>query len=50
MKMLVNGKWIDSISKEVIEVFNPSTHEKIEEVPRGKAEDINMAVEYAKEG
>lgn len=50
MKMLINGAWVDSISKEVIEVFNPSTHERIAEVPQGKAEDIKIAVEYAKEG
>ena len=50
MKMLVNGDWIDSISGEVIEVYNPSTHDKIDEVPLGKAEDINNAVEIAKNG
>jgi len=50
MKMLMNGEWVDSISKEVIEVFNPATHEKIDEVPLGKAEDINRAVEFAKKG
>ena len=48
--MLMNGEWVDSISKEVIEVFNPATHTKIDEVPLGKKADIDAAVEYAKIG
>ena len=48
--MLINGEWVDSVSKEVIEVFNPSTRKKIDEVPKGSAEDINRAVEFAREG
>lgn len=48
--MLINGEWIDSISKEVIEIINPTTHEKIDVVPLGKAADIRLAVEFAKKG
>lgn len=48
--MLINGEWIDSISKEVIEIINPATDEKIDVVPLGKAADIKLAVEFAKKG
>lgn len=48
--MLVNGNWEDSISKEYIAVYNPSTHQVIDQVPCGKRDDIYRAVEYAKAG
>jgi glyceraldehyde-3-phosphate dehydrogenase (NADP+) len=50
MKMLINGKWVDGISKETIEVCNPATGELIDTVPRGKKEDIDIAVSCALEG
>lgn len=48
--MLINGHLRDSISGESIEVYNPSTGELIDYVPRAKKDDVNMAVEYAKVG
>jgi glyceraldehyde-3-phosphate dehydrogenase (NADP+) len=50
MKMLINGNWEDSASKEYITVYNPATHELIDKVPCGKKEDIYRAVEFAKKG
>ena len=50
MNMLINGEWVEAKSKEVIEVYNPSTHELLDTVPRGKKEDIQVAVTHAKNG
>jgi len=50
MKMLINGNWEDAILKGKIAVYNPSTHELIDEVPLGTKEDIYKAVEFAKKG
>ena len=50
MNMLINGEWVEAKSKEVIEVYNPSTHELLDTVPRGKKEDIQLAVTHAKNG
>ncbi|MDB4297661.1 aldehyde dehydrogenase family protein [Flavobacteriaceae bacterium] len=50
MEMLINGNWVAAIEKEVISIYNPATHQLIDNVPLGKTADINLAVEYAKEG
>jgi succinate-semialdehyde dehydrogenase/glutarate-semialdehyde dehydrogenase len=49
MKMLIGGKWVDSVSEEVYSVINPATGEKIEEVPKGTREDVKKAVDAAKD-
>ncbi len=48
-KIYINGKWIDSISKETIEVENPATLEIIGKVPNCAEEDVDLAVKSAKE-
>ncbi|MBX3074716.1 CoA-acylating methylmalonate-semialdehyde dehydrogenase [Candidatus Obscuribacterales bacterium] len=48
-KLLVGGEWIDSSATEFSEVFNPSTGEVIAKVPVGKTDDVNKAVQAAKE-
>lgn len=50
MKMLLNGQFVDAVDKQVIEVYNPSTHKKIDEVPRAGIQDIQKAVEYGLNG
>lgn len=50
MKMLINGSWVNSLSNEYIDIFNPATHEKIDTVPLGKKDDIDTAVTFAKLG
>lgn len=47
-KMLINGEWVDSVSKEKSQTFNPATGELLADYPAGKAEDINLAVKAAK--
>src|SRR5712691_10086772 len=43
-KMFIDGEFVDSLSGETFAVENPATEEKIDEVPRGRAEDCERAV------
>ena len=47
-KNLVGGEWVDSASGETMEVLNPATGETIAEVPHASAEDVDRAVQAAK--
>jgi acyl-CoA reductase-like NAD-dependent aldehyde dehydrogenase len=44
----IDGKWIDSQSKETIKVDNPATGKIIGEIACAKNEDVELAVESAK--
>jgi 1-pyrroline dehydrogenase len=48
-KNYVGGEWVDSSGGETMEVLNPATGETIAEVPRGTAEDVDRAVQAAKQ-
>jgi glyceraldehyde-3-phosphate dehydrogenase (NADP+) len=50
MKMLINGEWRDANEGKTIDVINPATMKVIDTIPRGTRDDINIAVEAAKEG
>ena len=50
MKMTINGKQVDSVSKETFDVIAPATGQIIESVPKATAEDIDMAITAAVEG
>ncbi|WP_461832363.1 aldehyde dehydrogenase family protein, partial [Aquifex sp.] len=47
-KMLIGGEWVDK--EEKIEVIYPYTREIIGRVPKGDEEDVEKAIERAKEG
>ncbi|MBM7599474.1 acyl-CoA reductase-like NAD-dependent aldehyde dehydrogenase [Virgibacillus halotolerans] len=47
-KMLINGNYVDSFSKETIFSVNPGTKKSVATVPRGVKEDINAAVQAAR--
>jgi 1-pyrroline dehydrogenase len=47
-KHFIGGEWVESTSRETMEVLNPATGEAIAEVPRGTTEDVARAVEAAK--
>ncbi|WP_249872464.1 aldehyde dehydrogenase family protein [Oceanobacillus saliphilus] len=47
-KMLINGRWVESVTNETIETRNPATGEIITTVPNGGVEDINLAVAAAR--
>src|SRR5712691_8672037 len=46
-KTFIGGDWADAASGETMDVINPATGEVIAEVPRGGAEDVDLAVEAA---
>ena len=48
-KFYINGKWVDSIGSETIDVVNPSNESVIGSVSAGTKEDIDAAVAAAKE-
>ena len=45
----INGKWTKPSTAETIEVFNPATEEVIGLISAGTKEDVNVAVDHAKE-
>ena len=50
MKMIIDGKKVDSVSKETFDVIAPATDKVIESVPKATAEDIEKAVTAAVKG
>ena len=47
-QLLIDGKRVDAISGETFEVLDPSTNTVLTRVPKGGKEDINRAVEAAR--
>ncbi|HEV7219191.1 MAG TPA: aldehyde dehydrogenase family protein, partial [Terriglobales bacterium] len=47
-KMLVNGKWVDSVSGKTFETYNPATGEVLARVAEGDRADIEQAVKAAR--
>src|SRR5438046_3711249 len=47
-KMLIDGKWVDSVSGRTFESINPATGETIAHVAEGEAPDIDRAVKAAR--
>ena len=45
----IGGKWVDAAGGETMEVVNPSTGDVIAEVPNASAEDVDSAVQAAKQ-
>jgi aldehyde dehydrogenase (NAD+) len=45
--ILINGNWVDAVDGETINVVNPSTGEVFSKLSRGKAEDVDRAVQAA---
>jgi 1-pyrroline dehydrogenase len=45
----IGGEWVDASGGETMEVLNPATGETIAEVPRASAEDVDRAVQAAKQ-
>ena len=50
MRMIVDGKHVDSSDSRFMEVFNPSTHETIDVVPFATAEDVEAMLTAAQRG
>jgi aldehyde dehydrogenase (NAD+) len=49
LKFYINGKWVDPIGSETIEVINPSDESVIGSIAAGTKEDIDLAVGAARE-
>ena len=47
-KMLIDGKWVSSLSGKTLEVVNPATEEVIAHVAEGDKEDVDLAVKAAR--
>src|SRR5256885_15053818 len=47
-KMLIDGKWMSSVSGRTFETINPATGEVIANVAEGEAPDIDRAVKAAR--
>ena len=46
--MLINGKWVSSVSGKTFATINPATEQKIADVAEGNTEDIDRAVKAAR--
>ncbi|GFZ81476.1 methylmalonate semialdehyde dehydrogenase [acylating] 2 [Compostibacillus humi] len=49
VKNYINGEWVEASTNETKEVFNPATGEVIAHVPISTKEDVDRAVQAAKE-
>lgn len=49
LKNYINGEWVDSKGKDVLDVINPATGKSITKVPAGSAIDIEDAAKAAHE-
>jgi phenylacetaldehyde dehydrogenase len=47
-KMLIGGKWVDSVSGKTFETYNPATSEVLACVAEGDKADIDLAVKAAR--
>ena len=50
MKMIINGKHVDSESGLTFDIINPATGEVIEAVPKATEKDITAAIDAAEAG
>jgi acyl-CoA reductase-like NAD-dependent aldehyde dehydrogenase len=46
-RMLIGGEWVEAANGETFETFNPYTGEAWANIPRGRAEDADRAVQAA---
>ena len=47
-KMLIGGKWVESVSGKTFETYNPATGEVLAHVAEGDKQDIDLAVKAAR--
>ncbi|HYK72979.1 MAG TPA: aldehyde dehydrogenase family protein, partial [Pseudoneobacillus sp.] len=48
LRNYINGEWVNSKSSQTLDVPNPATNELLAKVPISTTEDVNLAVEAAK--
>ncbi|MBS4207925.1 CoA-acylating methylmalonate-semialdehyde dehydrogenase [Bacillus sp. FJAT-50079] len=49
LKNYINGEWVNALGTETVDVPNPATGETLANVPISSKEDVNLAVQAAKE-
>ncbi len=49
LKMIINGKEVESVSRQRADVINPATEKTAGSVPKGTAEDVDRAVKAARQ-
>ncbi|OIU72112.1 CoA-acylating methylmalonate-semialdehyde dehydrogenase [Rossellomorea aquimaris] len=49
LKNYIGGSWVDSLSSQTMQVLNPATNEELARVPISTKEDVDRAVQSAKE-
>ncbi|RZK73890.1 MAG: aldehyde dehydrogenase family protein, partial [Rhodococcus sp. (in: high G+C Gram-positive bacteria)] len=47
-QLLIDGKWVDPVEGGTVDVFNPSTGEKLAEIAAGGPRDVELAVQAAR--
>src|SRR5919108_5828519 len=47
-KLYIDGKWVDPVGDETIDVVNASTEEVMARIPQGTPEDVDRAVSAAR--
>jgi phenylacetaldehyde dehydrogenase len=47
-RMLIGGKWVESLTGETLESFDPATGRPLTTIPRGDAADVDRAVAAAR--
>jgi len=47
-KFYINGKWVDPVSKDILDVINPANEEIIAQISIGNKADLDIAVNAAK--
>ncbi len=45
----INGEWVESESEQIVDIINPATEKTLARVPMSTRDEVNMAVEAAKE-
>ena len=50
MKMIIDGKKVDSFDGSTIPVVNPATHKVIDSIPNATEKDVRKAIDVAKKG
>ena len=48
LKQFIDGKWVDAIEGERLDVYNPATGEVVLTVPKSTEKDVEAAVEVAR--
>ena len=49
LKNYINGEWVESKSKQILDVVNPATQKLLARVPMSTKEEVNEAIQAAKE-